>query len=127
MSCESCLKVNSIPQCLGAYGSFEIDNLTVPSETGNDLILIMTDLALDKVTFYEFTEGSTIDISDAFPLMQHYYKLEIVTAQMAPVEFLLTNPDATTREGCCIELIPFENLEFSGGVYSLSTTNCVVE
>lgn len=126
MSCESCLKVNMIPECLGPYAGMEISNLSVPSQEGEDLILIITDMALNSSRYYEFTEGEPIDISDAYPLMQHYYKLEVVTTQMIPVLFVLTNPDDTEVEGCCIELIPAEGLEWSGGEYELSTTNCVV-
>lgn len=126
MWCESCLKANMIPECLGAYAGMEIINLSVPSQSGEDLLLVITDMALNSSRYYEFTEGDAIDITDAYPLMQHYYKLEIVTEQMIPVLFVLTNPDGTEVEGCCIELIPAESLEWAGGDYELSTTNCVL-
>jgi len=38
--------------------------------------------------------------------------------------FLITNPDDTTTEGCCIEFFPDENLSQDSADFAVSTTNC---
>jgi len=126
MSCTQCLKINPIPECLGAYAGFEISNLTFPGTTG-DLKARLLNLATGAVLYFDFTVGDIIDLSEAFPLMPHWYKLDFITEFGVPVTFIITNPDDTTSQGCCMEFTVSESLEWDGGEYDLSTTNCVVE
>jgi hypothetical protein len=102
----------------------ELTGISFPNNTGDDLILILTDLAMDRVGYFDFTDGDPIDITDAYPLMQHYYKIQFATDQMLPVEFVITNPDATEVTACCMEFIPSDGLTWAGAEYSISTTRC---
>jgi hypothetical protein len=123
MNCSACTKINPLPACLTGYGTMELANITLPNNTGEDIVLKITDTATRQVSYVEFIEGDVIDITDLYPLMQHYYKLEF-TSGGVPAEFHITNPDATVVEGCCIEFIPSEGLEWAGSEYDVSTTTC---
>lgn len=125
-NCTECLKINPIPSCLNAESTFEIDNITFPNNPAAELTAVITDTATKGVRYVFFTEGDNIDLSDLFPFMEHYYEIKFYTATGVPVDFTITNPDATTADGCCLEFIPSEGLEWTGYTYSVSTTNCVV-
>lgn len=126
MNCNSCEKINPLPACLIGYGTMELNNITFPSNDGDDILLTVTDTATGQATYFEFVGGDVIDITDLYPLMQHYYKLEFSVAGV-PVNFVISNPDGTFAEGCCIEFIPSDGLDWQGAEYSVSTTNCTTE
>jgi len=125
MNCNSCEKINPLPACLIGYGTMELSNITFPTASGEDLLLTVTDTATGKAEYFEFVGDQVIDITDLYPLMQHYYKLEFTDAGV-PVEFLISNPDGTFAEGCCIEFIPSEHLEWAGSEYEVSTNKSSV-
>lgn len=125
MNCNSCTKINPLPSCLSGYGTMELSNITFPGNSGEDLYLSVTDTATGHITFIAIVADDPIDISDLYPLMQHYYKLEF-TKDGVPIDFLIENPDGTFVEGCCIEFIPSEGLNWVGAEYVVSTTQCAV-
>jgi hypothetical protein len=103
-----------------------LTGITFPNNPGAEIVMKITNTATRQVWYVLFTVGEDISIASIYPLMQHWYKLEFFTSG-APVQFLLTNPDSTTVEGCCIEFIPNEGQEWDSAEFSVSTTNCVVE
>ena len=123
MNCQSCLKVNPLPSCLGAYSSIYLTGLTFTA-TG-EAVLKVTDTATRQIWYVPFTIGDDIDLSTVFPLMQHYYKLEF-SQNGVTIPFTLTNPDSTTVEGCCMEFIPSDGLDWDLDQFPLSTTNCTM-
>lgn len=125
MNCETCVKINPVPGCLGNGASFTIDNITLPDFSGQTVQMILTDTATERKSYLNFTEGGTIALTSFFPFMQHVYKIEF-TVDGVEAGFTLTNPDLTTVTGCCIEFTPLERLTWTGTDYSVSTTQCEV-
>lgn len=122
-NCNECVKINPIPECLTGVGTFEIINITFPDNPGATIVGVLKDTANDHVEYINFTEGDPIDLTDVFPLMQHIYELKFYVDGV-PVNFTITNPDATTVDACCIEFQPLLQLGWSGSDYEVSTTNC---
>lgn len=125
MNCTTCLKINSLPDCLGPYASMTLLGLSFPSYTGEDIVMKVTNTATRQVWYVPFVESESIDLDTVYPLMQHYYKLEFFVSGVQ-IPFVMTNPDDTEVDGCCIEFIPLEAYEQTGSEWPLSTTNCVV-
>lgn len=107
MNCDSCLKLNPIPDCIDS-DAFLLTGLTFPDFLNDVLMIRITNTATGHVdNFPELIDGSGaitggFDIGSIYPLMNHYYKMEFLV-QGAPANFILTNPDSTTSEGCCAE------------------------
>lgn len=104
----------------------EISNVSFPDHPAADITIIFTDTATGLVRYGEFTEGDVIDLTDFYPLMQHYYELKFLVDGVQ-VNFTITNPDDTTVIGCCMEFIPSEGLAWVGSLYDVSTTQCTTE
>lgn len=125
MNCKECVKINPLPSCLGDDATFEINNLTFPDYTGEELTVVITDTATQRVSCVAGIADDVIDITDIYPLMQHYYEIKFLVDGVQ-ASFIIANPDGTFSEGCCLEFIPSEGLQWNGAEYAISTTQCVV-
>lgn len=122
MNCNDCIRVNPLPSCIDTDEVMLLTGLTFPDNAGEDILLKLTNTATRRVQYITITEGDPIDITDFFPLMNHYYKIEF-SVNGVPVRATLTNPAATTSSGCCIEFFADETT-WTGGEFILSDTNC---
>jgi hypothetical protein len=129
MSCKTCVKINPIPECLETGEELILTGISVVDNSVVDHI-ILKDEATGRTIYVTFEiAGSTeikIDLTGFLPLMNHPYKFWLFDQYLQIVPFALTNPDATTVEGCCIEFNVMPKLVWLGGEFNLSTTTCEV-
>lgn len=129
MSCNTCVKINPLPECLASGQDLILTGLTVADNEDVGYISL-TDIATGRKDYLPFTEvGDTaieIELTDFMPLMDHPYEIVLLGQSMEAIPFTLTNPDSTTEEGCCLEFGIMPNLVWSGGDLNLSSTTCQV-
>ena len=129
MSCNTCVKINPLPECLASGQDLILTGLTVADNEDVGYISL-TDIATGRKDYLPFTEvGDTeieIELTDFMPLMDHTYEIVLLGQSMEAIPFTLTNPDSTTEEGCCIEFNVMPKLEFAGGNFEMSSVSCEV-
>lgn len=128
MNCTTCIKLNPLPTCTDTEG-FDLSGLTFPDYIGEVIMARFKDSATGRVENLplvingsgEVTGG--FDIASIMPLMNHWYKIEFFHGSV-PANFILTNPDATTETGCCLE---FEAVDLTASDgWELTSQGCAV-
>ncbi len=127
MNCDHCIKLNPLPSCISTL-TFLINGITFPDYLSEIIIAKFTNTATGAKYYLplltngagEITGG--FDVATIYPLMSHWYKLEF-QFEGTPANFLLTNPDNTTEEGCCLEFTVNEGQE-GATEWNLSSTVC---
>jgi len=132
MKCDQCIQINAIPKCLTAEGSIVMSNLLFPDNLEQELYAILTNTATSKeITFTLLTdefgnvvesdgvESVGLDLSSAYDLMNHVYKLYFIdklTMQPATVNIC-------GETGCCVEFGVITSLA-GNGVYPATSGGC---
>lgn len=128
MNCNTCIKLNPLPTCIDSEG-FVLTGLTFPNYIGEIIMARFKDSATERVENIpllingsgEVTDG--FDIASIMPLMNHWYKIEFFHSS-TPANFVLTNPDTTAEEGCCLE---FEAVDLTASDdWELTSQECAV-
>lgn len=128
MNCNSCIKINAIPSCIDSV-AFRLQGITLPGSPDEVVVVRITDTATGQTTTLPVvTNGGGIitlglDVAAIYPLMDHWYKMEFLV-DGSPAKLLLTNPDATEVEGCCIEFTTFDYTATEQ--WQLSNIRCAV-
>ncbi len=127
MPCNTCLKINPIPECLADGEELKLYGLTV--EDNNDVFLVMLkDVATGRTEQADFSKsGSTeiiIDLTSLMPLMNHPYEIRLLNESMEVILFTLTNPDSSAETGCCLEFNIEKSLVWDGRNLNLSSKMC---
>lgn len=130
MSCNQCIKLNPVPSCANS-DEFLLSGISFPDYPNSEVKVIYSDQATDRTTYITInTDGSGqiveggIDIALLMPLMNHWFEVGFFIDGV-PANFVLTNPDATTEIGCCIEFTTFDGLTASDG-WDLTSQECAV-
>lgn len=132
MNCDSCVKINPLPECVATevYNPYYIEGLRF-QDTSTDMIAKLKDVATGRMTYIPFTTDSDgdaiLDVTDIFPLMNHTYTMEFVNQETGnPEYFTITNADTTTSSGCCIEFNINTGQEDVNEYFVVSTQTCPV-
>lgn len=131
MNCNSCLKINPLPECIDTE-EFQLFGLTFPDYLGQTIVAIFRDVATNKKHYFNLEidgsgEIASFDVASLFPLENHTFEISFVTQSSgSPANFTLTNEDLTTREGCCLEFNVNVGMTGSDGFF-LSTLECAAE
>ncbi|OQA10898.1 MAG: hypothetical protein BWY67_01066 [Bacteroidetes bacterium ADurb.Bin397] len=129
MSCKTCVKINSIPECLEDSQELILTGISV-ADNDDVVYITLKDVATGRKDYLPFTEvgdtGIEIELTDFMPLMDHPYEIVLLGQSMEAIPFTLTNPDLTTEEGCCLEFGIMSGLTWGGGNLELSSTTCQV-
>jgi hypothetical protein len=129
MSCNTCVKINPLPECLEDTQDLILTGISV---VDNDDVgyITLKDVATGRIEYLPFEEvGATeidIEMTDFMPIMDHPYEIRLLGPDMETLPFTLTNPDLTTEEGCCLEFGIMSGLTWGGGNLELSSTTCQV-
>lgn len=113
MPCNSCVKIRPLPECLQANETMTLDGIDFGSETVATVML--TDKATGRNTIFE-----DLEITEAFPLMNHTYELQFFNEAMEQIPFTI-DADVT---GCCLEFDILESMVFAGGNWTVTSTEC---
>jgi len=128
-NCNTCVSVNPIPGCIDT-DEFLVGGITFPEFTDQTLTASFKDEATGRVTYIQFDVDNTgeieLDIAELYPLSDHPYSVKFLTSEGVPANFILTNPDTTTAEGCCIDFSALPELMGSDDFF-LSSQGCAVE
>lgn len=129
MPCNTCVKINPIPECLADSGELNLVGLSV-ADSDDVAYVLLTDVATGRVDYLPFNEPNdtdvVIELTDFMPLMIHPYEIRLLGQDMETLPFTLTNPDSTTEEGCCLEFGIMPGLTWGGGNLELSSATCEV-
>lgn len=129
MSCQTCVKINPIPECLAEGEELKLSGITV-AENDDVFLVMLKDVATGRTEQAEFSEAANeaivIDLTSLMPLMNHPYEIRILNSSMETLPFTLTNPDSTTEQGCCIEFNIEKSLVWDGRPLELSSKTCAV-
>jgi hypothetical protein len=126
-NCNQCVKLNTIPGCIDS-DEFILENLTFPDFNSMTLTGIFVDVATGRADNFDIdVDGAglpTIDIAPFYALSDsHPYQIKFISEDGTPANFLLTNPDATTEQGCCIEFGVYPGL-IASDTWELSSQTC---
>lgn len=129
MSCQTCVKINPIPECLAEGEELKLSGITV-AENDDVFLVMLKDVATGRTEQAEFSEAANeaivIDLTSLMPLMNHPYEIRILNSSMETLPFTLTNPDSTIEQGCCIEFNIEKSLIWDGRPLELSSKTCAV-
>jgi len=131
-NCNTCIKIHNLPECIevDAYSEYFLVGL-VFTEVLTDMIARVRNTSTGKVTYIEFTTdadgNADIDIAGLFPLMNHTYEVKfLMKGTPDPMDFTITNTDATTSTGCCIEFNVNIGQTDDNDQFVVSSQNCAV-
>lgn len=132
MACTNCIKINPLPKCVDAEGSIELTGITFPDNTDQEIFMVLHNLSTDRPLLFTLLtdlDGEVIEtnavasvginLTAAYNLMNHKYKLEFLDKiTMEPITALVG-----TTEGCCVEFTVISGMSGSGE-YVANTEVC---
>lgn len=127
-NCNNCIQLNAIPGCIDSE-AFLLEGIEFPAYVDEFLKARVRNMATGRITYITFeTDGSgtpDLDIVDLYPMPHDPIEIKFITTNGSPANFVLTNPDTTTEEGCCIEFRPDPSL-VGTDTWELSSQACSV-
>ena len=111
MSCNNCIQINPLPRCIDQTDAL-IENIIFTDNINSSVNMFLKNVATGKNTFFILTTNgsgevittdavasSGIDLTKAYDLMDHPYKLEFTD----PLTSKPITAYVGTDSGCCIE------------------------
>lgn len=134
MNCKNCIKVNPLPKCVETDGVILIGGIVLSTALNSEVFALLHNYSSDHTTMWNATIDGVgvivgtnglpttgLDITDAYDLMNHHYKLEFLDKiTMESLEITIDD-----QVGCCIDFYTQKGIK-GDGLFTISTTGCNV-
>lgn len=113
MSCTTCIKIQSLPECLDANETFTFTGITFDSVPDT---IVLHDTATGRNITFDFD----LDLSEIFPLMNHTYEVSFFDEDLNEIAFTID----TDVRGCCLEFNVRDGISWGGGNFAVTSLKC---